>query len=233
MRTLIAGFLLTCAVVVYAMEGQFDLYFQPHSLILVCGGTMTILLFMTPMNILRNLWEALRGLFTAEESIETVKNELAALSRSKTNPSSLKNPLIKYASDLWVQGIDPDLFVVMLSQKKNELIEDRLDAIQTLKNFAKYPPALGMTGTVMGMVSLFSQLDTKQGSIGASLAMAMTATFYGLILTNALLSPLADRMHVKNIHYQRFCTNLYEILLLINQNEPESFIEDEVSQRVS
>src|SRR5690606_5002734 len=133
-------------------------------------------------------WTAVKGLFQKDESIESVKDQLVQLGQNKIASVQTNNLLVQYASDLWTQGMDPNLFIVLLSQKKNELIEDRMDAIQTLKNFAKYPPALGMTGTVMGMVALFSELDQKSDSIGASLAMAMTATFFGLILTNAVLS---------------------------------------------
>mgnify|MGYP000347895316 CR=1 FL=1 len=125
------------------------------------------------------------------------------------------------------------LFIVLLSQKKNELVSEHSDSVQTMKNMAKYPPALGMAGTVMGMIALFSSLDSNQGNIGKDLALAMTATFFGLILANAVFSPLADRLQVNQVHNQRLYRSLYEILLLINQDEPGSLIMDEVDHRAA
>jgi len=232
MITLIGGFIATVIIVIVSMEGKFGLYYQIHSLVLVVGGSFAILFFITPPNVLSNVWRALKSLFHNDENLNEVRNELIELSKSKNHASNSKNPLISYGHDLWAQGVDPNLFLVLLSQKKNELIEDRMDAVQSIKNFAKYPPALGMTGTVMGMVSLFANLDSKSGNIGESLAMAMTATFFGLILTNVFLSPLADRLQIKQVHHHRLYTSMYEVLLLINQDEPTSLIEDEVNKRV-
>ncbi|MGZ5279538.1 MAG: MotA/TolQ/ExbB proton channel family protein, partial [Pseudobdellovibrionaceae bacterium] len=95
------------------------------------------------------------------------------------------------------------------------------------------PPALGMIGTVMGMVTLFSSLDQNKSQIGSHLSMAMTATFFGLIVSNLILSPLADRVHVHQVYQHRVYASIYEILLLINRNEPESIVMDEVTHRAA
>ncbi|MCC6137386.1 MAG: MotA/TolQ/ExbB proton channel family protein, partial [Bdellovibrionaceae bacterium] len=93
------------------------------------------------------------------------------------------------------------------------------------------PPALGMVGTVIGMVSLFQSLDGNKQSIGPSLALAMTATFLGLVLANALVMPLADRLQLKHTQEKQHLTHIYQILLLIGQNEPQNLVEDEVAKR--
>ena len=86
MNTMVLGFLFTAGVFVFAMDGKLDLYFQAHSLVLVCGGTLTILFFMTPMNVLKNLAVAMKGLFHKEESLEMVRSELAELSANRPPP---------------------------------------------------------------------------------------------------------------------------------------------------
>lgn len=233
MKTLFMGLISLVAIVIVSMEGKFGLYLQMHSIILVVGGSVALLLFITPPNVLVNMGKALKGLVKTDSKQEDIRSQLIALGKTKTANLKSDHPLISYAIELWSQGIDDNLFIVLISQKKNELVEEQVDAVQGLKNFSKYPPALGMTGTVMGMVSLFANLDSKAGNIGQSLAMAMTATFFGLILTNVLLQPLADRLHVRQVHLQRSLTSLYEVLLLINQGEPVSLIEDEVGKRVA
>ncbi|MEK6554467.1 MAG: hypothetical protein AABZ31_04435, partial [Bdellovibrionota bacterium] len=61
--------------------------------------------------------------------------------------------------------------------------------------------------------------------------LAMTASFFGLILTNAALSPLGDRMQIRHVTEQRLLQSIYEMLLLINQGEAETLIADEVKYR--
>ena len=194
---------------------------------------MAILLFSTPGSILKNLLKNFKTLFQKEDKFDTHQDELLSISQQKLKALDSKSPLIFYAGTLWEQGVDSQLFIALLSQKKDELAAQYVDTVQTLKNLAKYPPALGMTGTVMGMIALFADLDQNKNSIGSNLALAMTATFFGLIVTNAIISPLADRLHVKHINSQRYYTSLLEILVLIDQKQPGSLVAEEVENRAS
>lgn len=208
-------------------------YLQPHSILIVMGGTLALLVFATPWIVLKSLARSIGRLTSEAKPFEWYASQINELAESRQLKEPSKNPLIQYAVELWSQGIDPDLFIVLLSQKKNELLSEQTDAVQSLKNLAKYPPALGMAGTVMGMVALFSSLDQKSDTIGADLALAMTATFFGLVLANALVSPLADRLQVQQVRDQRLYQAIYELLLLINSGEPVSLVQDEVVNRAA
>jgi len=232
--TLIPGFLGLCLIIVLsAGSSKLMGYFQPHSLILVVGGTIAIFALSTPFEVTKSVWRSLVGLFGQEDTFSYFQSDLAELAKSKQLKSPSSNPLIAYGAELWSKGIDPDLFAVLLAQKRSELEGKSSDSVQALKNLSKYPPALGMVGTVMGMVSLFANLDQNRGNIGANLSLAMTATFFGLIVANTILSPIADRVHVRQVHQHRFIASVYEILLLINRDEPVSLIQEEVNSRAA
>lgn len=233
-NTAILGFLLVIGVFALSLDGDFSFYFQKHSIIIVMGGTAAIFIFSNPVHTIKKLFVSVSRLGSSKDQSTAYKEDLVQLAKSKKlTEKETSHPLLTYASELWEQGVDPQLFVVLLSQKRNELISSELEIVQSLKNLAKYPPALGMAGTVMGMVELFLNLDSNEGSIGASLAFAMTATFFGIILTNALISPLADRLHVKTVKDKRVIVSLYEIVLLINGDNPSSLIIDEVNSRAA
>lgn len=230
--TLLLGFALTAAVFISAMGLEnTHLYFNLHSLILVAGGTATIFLFSNPWITIKHLYKSFHQFWSPDESYDQLKNKLISLAKNKNTQIQTKNELANYAQDLWLQGVSQDLFVVLLSQRRKEIEQRSVDAIQSLKNLAKYPPALGMAGTVIGMVSLFSSLDGNKQNIGPSLALAMTATFLGLTLANALIMPIADHLQVKHIREKNDLINLYQIILLINQNESSQLVEDEVVLR--
>jgi chemotaxis protein MotA len=234
MSSLVLGFLGFSIVVGASMgSGGWSRYLQSHSLIIVLLGTIAILFFSSPNVVLGSLFSSLRQLFEKDQDISKMRPELMALAKNRSKSVGSKIDLVRYANELWEQGADSELFIVLLSQKKRELESKGLDAVQALKNLSKYPPALGMIGTVMGMVALFSALDENRDGIGGHLSMAMTATFLGLILTNGLISPLADRLQVRHVQEQRFLDSVYEILLLINRGEALSLINDEVSERAA
>jgi chemotaxis protein MotA len=234
MTTLPLGFFLTCLVIYLSVKNEsFSLYFNTHALVIVLGGTVTILIMSSPAQTLRNLLYAIGDLFRPQHKIESFKNDFVELSKSKMLRNMSRNRLINYAVELWSQGVEPELFIVLISQRREELERAHIDAVQVLRNLAKYPPALGMTGTVMGLVSLFSILGKSQEALGSSLALAMTATFFGLIMANCVITPLADHLHIKHMQNEKLYTGIYQILILINRGEASSLISDEVSGRAA
>ncbi len=235
MGTLPIGFITTLAVVWLSLgDASLKLYLNAHAIIIVFGGTLTILIMSSPYDALRNLVSATKELFQRGQRVEHFQEQFRELMQKRSLAEKSRNQLVNYAAELWEQGIEPELFIVLLSQKREELERGYIDAVQMLRNLAKYPPALGMTGTVMGLVSLFSVLGVNdKAALGPSLALAMTATFFGLVVANCLITPLADHLHVKHLQNEKLYTDIYQILILVNRNEAPSLISDEVKARAA
>jgi chemotaxis protein MotA len=210
---------------------SWPLYLQPHSLVIVFFGSIAVLIFSNPMNNLKNLARSILSLTKNESALNDLESEIRSLSDRKTAPTNSSDPLLAYASDLWSQGIEPALFKELLRQKKAEVLNQNIDAITALRNLAKYPPALGMTGTVVGLVTLFANLGNDKSKLGGALALAMTATFFGLVLAHAVVMPLADRLEARQIEISRKYNNLFELILLIDNGEASTIIVDEVKKR--
>ncbi len=58
-------------------------------------------------------------------------------------------------------------------------------------------PALGLFGTVMGLIGVLRSLSNP-ADIGPSMSLALMTTAYGSILGSLILSPLAGRMEIHN-----------------------------------
>ncbi len=54
-------------------------------------------------------------------------------------------------------------------------------------------PAMGMIGTIVGLVEMFAGMDDP-ARIGPAMALALLTTLYGVVLANALAAPLAARL---------------------------------------
>lgn len=233
MATLPIGlFLLTTILMLSTPMAQWTVFLNIHSILIVLGGSVAILSFSTPYKVLKELFISLRALLEKESDIKDHAQEITQLieSRRLTQPS--ENPLINYAIELWDNGSSLEIFHVLLSQKKEKLESTSAEAVQSLRNLAKYPPALGMTGTVMGLVNLFVNLKAdNRSNIGPALGLALTATFFGLLIANGVVMPLADRLHVVHMRNRAHLQSIYELLLLINRREPPSLIESEVTSR--
>lgn len=230
MKSLILGIIGITAMVFLSSEGNLGLYAQEHALYMVVGGTFMLLFFTSTDHALKVTFRSIVNLFKPDEDFRHYSDELEILAKERTLPQASRNKLINYAVELWGKGVDPDLFVVLISQKRMELENDSIEALQTLKNLAKYPPGLGITGTVMGMIALFSTLDQNKSSVGANIALAMTATFFGLFLTNVFIGPIGDRVQIRFVNRKRMFNYIYKILLLINQDEPVALVASEINE---
>lgn len=231
MTTLISGLVALATILYLTLGSNLGAYVQWHSFILVVGGTAALFLLTTPQSILFQVGSSIFGALKPDRKFSFLQDELQQLMKTRTLSQPSQNELVQYATDLWLKGVDSDLFIALISERKVELDSKLSSVTQALKNLAKYPPALGMCGTVIGMIGLFSVLDSSKDNIGTSLSAAMTATFLGLFLSNFLLSPLADRLHIKQIQQNRLYENIYEVLLLINRDEPSVLIQEEINDR--
>ena len=56
----------------------------------------------------------------------------------------------------------------------------------------KYAPAMGMIGTLVGLLNMFSAMDDPK-SIGPAMA-ALLTTMYGAILANMIFGPMSEKL---------------------------------------
>jgi chemotaxis protein MotA len=229
MVTLPIGILLIISIVTYSLlDMNMAALVNTHSILIVCFGTIGVLLMSTPLRSIIGLVRSIKDLRRSESPNQIVNTAILNLAKNRYDKQAAHiHPLINYAQDLWEQGLDINIFGVLLTQRLEELNARSEQPVHALRNLAKYPPALGMTGTVIGMIALFGSLNAENKSnIGANLAFAMTATFFGLILANFILLPIADRIHIRHIGRVKRNELVYHSLLLINQNEPVSVVEN-------
>jgi chemotaxis protein MotA len=62
-----------------------------------------------------------------------------------------------------------------------------------LRKMAEFSPAMGLIGTLIGLVQMLSNLDDPS-TIGPSMAVALLTTFYGAVLANMVFMPLASKL---------------------------------------
>ncbi|MGB1548284.1 MAG: motility protein A [Alphaproteobacteria bacterium] len=76
-----------------------------------------------------------------------------------------------------------------------------------LRKAAEVSPAMGLIGTLVGLVQMLGNLDDPS-SIGPSMAVALLTTFYGAVLANVVFSPLASKLE-RNSTEELLTRNVY------------------------
>ncbi len=81
----------------------------------------------------------------------------------------------------------------MLSKDINLTLQRHTDGIQMFKSIGDAAPAMGMIGTLIGLVAMLSAMDDPK-AIGPAMAVALLTTLYGAIIANAIALPIADKL---------------------------------------
>ncbi len=104
-----------------------------------------------------------------------------------------KDPLIHRAMQLVVDGYTGDDIDRVLGQEIDSLVERHRRAASILRRASEIAPAMGLVGTVIGLVQMLAALDDPS-AIGPAMALALITTFYGVIMGLVLLAPLAGKL---------------------------------------
>jgi chemotaxis protein MotA len=108
----------------------------------------------------------------------------------------ITNSFMQKAIDMLVDGHDGDVVRNAL-EKDIALTEDRhKTGIGIFKAMGDVAPAMGMIGTLVGLVAMLSNMDDPK-SIGPSMAVALLTTLYGAVIANMIAIPMADKLSLR------------------------------------
>lgn len=204
------GFLCGGLVLFFGVFHEMDnsnVLISAHAFIIVVGGTMTAALICFPLkhffNMLKVLITAVLG--TRHGPILRTINEIVELSLNLNNGSSIaeliprvRNPFLKESLKLMESGglSDQELFEVL--EKRIEVQNEMYQRDSaTFRTIGKFPPAFGLIGTSVGMISLLQGLGSPDAfsKIGPAMSLALVATFYGLVFSNFILIPIGENLN--------------------------------------
>ncbi|MGO1296814.1 MAG: flagellar motor protein PomA [Vibrio sp.] len=108
----------------------------------------------------------------------------------------IPNGFMQKGIDLLVDGHDADV-VKSTMQKDIALTNERHESgANVFRAFGDVAPAMGMIGTLVGLVAMLSNMDDPK-SIGPAMAVALLTTLYGAILSNMVFFPIADKLALR------------------------------------
>lgn len=92
-----------------------------------------------------------------------------------------------------VDGMEPPQLERTLSQDISARSERHNRGIAVLRKGADIAPAMGLIGTLIGLIQMLGNLDDPS-SIGPAMAVALLTTMYGAILAFLIFTPLSTKL---------------------------------------
>jgi chemotaxis protein MotA len=183
------------------LSGGIALYWNAAALAIVLSGLAVSVLLSYPVEQLKDAFKVVRETFsgrltTHEEIVDTLL-DLSVRSRmdgmlslekagEKTTISFLRNSLT-----LLVDNFEEDEIKDCLRTEMSFFHMRRSESERVFQAMARYAPAFGVAGSVIGLIGLLMGIDNPE-VILQHIPVAFISTLYGVILSNMIFAPMAE-----------------------------------------
>jgi chemotaxis protein MotA len=214
----VAGVILGAALVGTAivLGGSPAAYVDPASMLIVLGGASAATLASYPLaRYMRIPQVCMKAIFAKKQDpVQLVEQlvELAEIARRdgilalEQSVERIDDPFLIRGIQMAVDGSDPEVIESIMETELENLMERHESGKGMLEAYARYAPAFGMIGTLIGLVAMLQNMDDPS-KIGAGMAAALITTLYGALMANILFSPLADKLGQRS-HEEVLCKTI-------------------------
>lgn len=109
----------------------------------------------------------------------------------------LEDDFLRKGIQLVVDGTDPEIIRNIMETELSNMQTRHQDGIKIFEDWGAFAPAFGMTGTLIGLILMLSNIEDKS-AIGPGMSTALITTLYGVILANLVFIPIANKLTYVN-----------------------------------
>lgn len=236
----IIGLVLAFGLVVAGimMNSSLLIYIDIPSMVIVVGGTIGAALVNYPLGQMLSVLKVCRKtLFaTLDDPKDIISKFMDYANRARREGILSLEPIIKDIQDdylkkglqLTVDGLEPQTIQEILETEIHYLEQRHETGAELLGALGAYAPALGMIGTVIGLVAMLSTMNDPS-TIGPAMAVALITTFYGALLANLVFNPMAGKLKLRSKQEVLTREMILEGILAISKGENPRIIEEKLS----
>ena len=206
-------------------------------LVIVVGGTLAAVFLSYPLRDIKQAIKSIRLIFIYESMNPQLEaDEIIAVSRMwfkrdtiaiENVIDNIHNPYLKTSFQLIVDNTPLDDILSLLKWRISRLRAKEKAESSIFHNMAAFSPAFGMLGTLVGLINMLQIIEIKDiSSITSNMAVALTTTFYGLMLANLVFNPIAIKLERRTEQRIMIMSMVMEGVTLIAEGRSPSFIRE-------
>jgi chemotaxis protein MotA len=203
------------------------------SLMIVLGGSIAVVMMrFTLGQFIGSIKTAMKAfLYKSEEPDELIAIvvELAGIARKEgllaLEGQEINNPVLAKGVSMLVDGHEPAVVRKALTTEMNETVGRHKIGQAIFKQIGDAGPAMGMIGTLVGLVQMLSNMSDPK-SIGPAMAVALLTTLYGAMLANMFALPISDKLALRSTEEQMSKTIIIESVLGIQDGQNPKVLEE-------
>jgi chemotaxis protein MotA len=195
-------------------------FFDGPALLIVVGGTAAVTAVSFTVEELRNAWRSALRTFSKPKigprqaaflvmrlAERSRKNSVLALQGNL--PELQGEPFLQKAVTLVRDGAEVANIEKILTSELNAMVDRHRKSANVLRRAAEVSPAMGLIGTLVGLVQMLGRLNDP-ATIGPAMAVALLTTFWGAVLANMVFAPLANKME-RNSSEEALVNSVYTL----------------------
>ncbi len=188
-------------VMAMVMGGDISMFMNVPSILIVFGGTLFVVLSQFSLSQFFGAGKiaAKAFMFKIESPDDLIEKivEMADAARKggflALEEAEIENEFMQKGVDMLVDGHDVDVVRDTLAKDINMTTERHEFGATIYKGMGDVAPAMGMIGTLIGLVAMLSNMDDPK-AIGPAMAVALLTTLYGAFFANVICLPISVKL---------------------------------------
>lgn len=203
----IIGLVGAVSVLLYSilLAGDLKSFWDTPSVICVIGGVIAVTFTKWPLEIVLSTGKFfMKGIFYPKVNAKDTIIQLTQLAETARRESvfalekvPIEDPYLKKAMTLAADNRPPEVIQSILQLEIDALSERHKQGISVLDGIAVDGPAMGMLGTLIGLVIMLGNMSDP-AAIGPAMAVAILTTFYGAVVANVFAGPIKNKIEFKS-----------------------------------
>jgi chemotaxis protein MotA len=183
------------------------IFFDLTSMLIVVLGTIFLMFVAYPTSEVKSGMIGIQKAFKQEskksEELLTLMRQMSTRARREgvlaleDVARTQDDEFLKRGIQMVVDGHDPEAIEDVLYSELDKIDERHKVGIGLMDYLAGASPALGMIGTLIGLVQMLQNM-TDPSSIGPAMAVALLTTFYGSVIANVFCMPISEKLKRRN-----------------------------------
>ena len=197
---LVGSFGIIIAAII--LGGSAGVFVNPPSMLIVVGGTVLVVLMKYTLAQFIGAGKSAAKAFmyksSSPDELITEIVELADAARKggllSLEEKEVSNEFMQRGIQLLVDGHDPEVVKNLLNKDRAQAETRHETGAGIFKAMGDVSPAMGMIGTLVGLVQMLSNMDDPK-AIGPAMAVALLTTLYGAMIANMFALPISDKLN--------------------------------------